>query len=238
MILPEALSSNTTWRRARGRRCSRSSTWSYRRCCTRTSRSAWSRARCCRRSHRATWRCRRRRGTTCRSSCCCCRGRRRRRGRSWSASSRRTVKPEYLIRPACNRDAGCLQGPCRAHTKAAAGVLPGCALIRLHSAICPGPRAVREKHHIGLDLHPVCPFGQDCHGGQGNRKSAACDGERLVHCAINLRARQARVVRVEENVETGDRPGAKDHAISVNGLNVPGFTCRNDEIIRIGGFSA
>jgi len=46
-----------------------------------------------------------------------------------------------------------------------------------------------------------------------------------------LRARQARVVGVKENIETVDRPEPKDEAISVNGLDVPSFARGNNEII-------
>src|SRR6266576_274784 len=161
MVFPISLSSNTTtWRPTRRGCCSRSVTWS---CCRRyrgTSGSTWSCARRCCRTARSCWRCRR-------GSC-------RRRRRSWSTSSHGPVKPEYLIWPACDGNAGCFQGPRRAHTKAAAGVLPGCALIRLHSAIPPEPGAVREKCHVSLHLDPVCSLREDCHAGQGNRKGAPC----------------------------------------------------------------
>ena len=176
MIFPVALSSNAnTWRPSRRRCCGRSTTWS---CCSRcagASRSAWSRARCCGGTYRAAWRCRRRRGTTCRSSRCCCRTSSRRRGWCWrrSAASRCPVKPKHLIGSARQRDAGCFLSPGRTDTKAAAGVLPGCALIGLHRAIPPKPRAVRDESHVGLNLDPVWPFGEDCHARQVDRKSGA-----------------------------------------------------------------
>ena len=53
----------------------------------------------------------------------------------------------------------------------------------------------------------------------------------MIHCAINLHTRQATVVRVKENIETVDGAGAKDRAVSVDGLDVPSFARRNNEIV-------
>ena len=82
-----------------------------------------------------------------------------------------------------------------------------------------------------MNLDPIGSRRENCLAGQVHRKSAADYRERLVHGAIHLRPRQARIVRVKENVKTGDRPRAEDHPISVDGLDVPSFTCGNNEII-------
>jgi hypothetical protein len=82
-----------------------------------------------------------------------------------------------------------------------------------------------------LDLDPIRSRRENCQAGQIHRKSAARNGEWLIHCAVNLHARQTRVVGVKENIETIDRPGPKDHAISIDGLDVPSFARRNNEII-------
>ena len=169
------------------------------------------------------------------------------RSRRWSVSSyragrrrrRRTgplyrpVKPEYLVWPTCERNAGCFTSPCRADTKTAAGVSPSCALIRLHCAIPPAPRSVWIKRHIRLDLDPVGPGSEHRHARQVDRKSAAYDRERLIHRAVNLRARQTCVVGVEEHIETVGRSGKREvHPVGGYGLHIPSLTCGNNEIVR------
>ena len=106
-------------------------------------------------------------------------------------------------------------------------------MVRLHSAIPPDPRTVREKRHVSLDLDPVCPFGQDCHARQGDRKSAAYHGEGLVRCAVNLGSRQTGIVGIEEHIETIGRSVEKEVSpIRVYRLHIPSLACGNNEVIR------
>src|SRR5438477_9019033 len=130
--------------------------------------------------------------------------RRRRRG---SSSYCRAIEPVHLVGSACGGDANGLHSPSGAETKAAARVLPGRRIVRLHSAVGPTPLAVRTESHIGLDLGPIRARGEDCRARQVDGEGAAVLRERLVGGAKILRARKTPAVGVEKDVETSGGSG-------------------------------
>lgn len=137
-----------------------------------------------------------------------------------------------MIWSACGWDADRFYSPGGTLIEAAARILPGCGIVGLQSAICPPPLPVRDECHIGLDLDPVCPRGEDRHARQIHTKSAARDTKRLAQRAINLRARQTGIVRVEEDIETVGRSRAVEvPPIGIYRLYAPSLTCRNNKII-------
>src|SRR5262249_42316148 len=80
--------------------------------------------------------------------------------------------------------------PTQADTKAPARVLPGSAVVGLHSAVSPTPLTFCTKGRVALDLDPICPRTQNCRRAQVNREGGAALHKGLISGAVNLRARK------------------------------------------------
>src|SRR5205814_1689349 len=154
-------------------------------------------------------------------------GRRRRR----SCSYYRAIEPVHLVGSACGGDANGLHSPSEAETKAAARVLPGRRIVRLHSAVGPTPLAVRSESHIGLHLDPIRARSEDRRARQVDGEGAAVLRERLVGGAKNLRARKTSAVGVEEDVEPSGGSGTIEATpIGIGRFQIPRLTSGTQQV--------
>src|SRR5439155_1373300 len=124
--------------------------------------------------------------------------------------------------------------PSRANPEAAARILPGRTLIRLHSTVSPTPLATAGKDFVRLYRYPVRARRQDRWHAQGDRVGAAAYDEWLGSGRIDLRARKARTVGVKEDIEIIGNAGSaaiKGNPIGVNRLHRPSLTTGHHKIV-------